>query len=110
MPGAKSQLSIDLSNVKRDIRCAVANGNEEEIEQLRSKRDTMQEQQDEVQEARRAARVNSHTTVEINRAISETSKATKEAVQDGTRYSEVFFQSVGGAGSSNDLFIHGDRR
>ena len=110
MPGAKSQLSNDLSNVKRDIRRAVAHGNEEEIDKLRSKRDTLQEQQDEVQEARRAARVNSHATAEQNRGIQATEQAakdTQEAVREATRHSEAYFAGLNGAGSSDDKILRG---
>ena len=109
MPGAKSQLSIELSNVRQALRRGCTCGanprhyTEDEITQMQSLRDSLQEQQDEVQEARRAARVNSHTTTEANRVI----EATKTAVQEGTRHSEAFFQEVGGAGSSNDLLIRG---
>ena len=105
MSGAKSQLSIDLSNVKRDITCGHTQAKvpkhftDAEMEQLYIKRDTLQAQQFEVQEARRAARVNDHTTSEVNRNI----EATKIAVHEGTRNAENFFAAIGGAGSSQDL-------
>ena len=134
MPG-RSQLSIDLSNAKQAYKRGCTIGakprqyNVEEMEAIRIKRDTLQEQQDEVQEARRAARVNSHTTVEIDRSIEATNKVTKETakavvnetkevvqkaatatqvvVQESTRHAEAYFQAVGGAGSSNDLLVQG---
>ena len=73
------------------------------MEQFQNKRNTLLEQQTEEKESRRAARVNSHTTLEIDRATN----LMVEAVQEGTRHSEAFFATVGGAGSSGDLMVQG---
>ena len=65
---------------------------------------------DEVQEERRAARVNSHTTAEQNRGIQATEQAakdTQEAVREATRHSEAYFAGLRGAGSSDDLLLQG---
>ena len=108
MPGkVKSQLSIELSNVRQAIKRGCTSGDNPraytnaEIEAFKQRRDTLLEQQAEEQEARRAARINSHITSVTDRATKET----KEAVQEGTRHSEAFFQIAGGAGSSNHLLI-----
>ena len=104
MPG-KSQLTIDLTNAKQAFRRGWTTGENprqytpEEMEAWRQKRDALQLEQEEAQDARRAARVNTHTTAEMNRGI--------QAVQEATRHSETFFQAIGGAGSSNDLLLQG---
>ena len=110
MPGkGRSQLSIQLSNVRQAIKRGCTSGDNPreytnaEREAFKQRRDALLEQQEEEQEARRVARINSHTTVEVDRGI----QATKEAVQEGSRHSEAFFQAVGGAGSSNDMLIQG---
>ena len=108
-----SQLSMDLSNIRRKVKRGHTDAKEprqytpEEMEQFQHTLQILLEKQTEEKEARRAARVNSHTTLEINRAIKETKEATKEAVQEGTRHSEAFFEAVGGAGSSGDLMVQG---
>ena len=105
--GTKNQLSINMSNVKRDIRRGCTQWMEPhqytdvEMERLRNRRDCLQDQQDEMHETRQAARVNSHTTLGIGRAITEA----KEAMQEGARDSKALYQAAGGAGSSGDLMV-----
>ena len=107
--GVRSELSVALCNVRADIKRGWTKGKEpreytqEEFAQLQDKLAKLKEQQIEEQEARRATRVNKHTSAEINRAI----LSNKEAVQEGTRHSESFFSAIGGAGSSNDLLVQG---
>ena len=73
-----SQTSRDLCVVREKIKRGYSECKEpreyteEEMEQFRNKRDHLVQQLVEEKEARRAARVNKHTTVEIDRAIQAT--------------------------------------
>ena len=114
MPKTRSQLSIDLSNVRQAIRRGkTTSGWEytpEQMQAFHDKRIQLEEQMEEVQEERRAARVNSHTTAEQNRGIQATEQAakdTQEAVREATRHSEAYFAGLCGAGSSDDLLLQG---
>ena len=111
-----SQLSKDLNVVRHKIKRGCTDAKEprqytdEEMEQFRNHRDSLLERQAEEKEARRAARVNSHTTVEMNRGIQATkdaAKDTQEVVREVTRHSEAYFAGIGGPGSSGDLILQG---
>ena len=104
--GLTSKLSTDIANLRRIVKRGQTEGKEprpytdEEKAKHNDRLQPLLDQQTEEKETRRAARVNTHTTGEADRVI----KATKEAVQESTRHSESFFEAIGGAGSSKDLF------
>ena len=73
------------------------------MEQIQNKRDYLLQQLAEEKEARCAARVNRHTTAEMDRAL----QSTTETVVECTRQAEGFFASISGAGSTTELQIQG---
>ena len=108
-----SQTSINLCAVRRKIKRGCSEAKEprpytdEEMQHFRNQRDDLLQQQEEEKEVRQAARINKHTTVEIDRAIQATKETVVETVVKNTRQSEDFFQDVGGSGSSTDLMARG---
>ena len=101
MPGYTSKTSYALRNINEQIKSGKtrsANPRElspEEITALKEQRDVLRNTLSIQAQERRIAKINSHTTVEANRVI--------QTVEDSTRDSKVFFQNVGGVGSSTDL-------
>ena len=100
--GSRSQLSIDLSNVRADMKRGCTRGTvprpftEDEVERLRKREKSIIRKQIEAKEAQRAARTNIHTTQEANRVI--------EQVQESGRSANLFFAAINGSGSSEELF------
>ena len=114
--GLTSKLSTDIANLRRKIKRGQTEGNnprdftDEEKQRDHEGLQLLVNQQTEEKEARRAARVNSHTTVEMNRGIQATkdaAKDTQEVVREVTRHSEAYFAGIGGPGSSGDLILQG---
>ena len=103
--GVTSPLSTELGNLRRKAKRGHTEGKpprlytDDELEWFAKREKEILAQQTEEKEARLSARMNEHTTKQIDRAI--------QASKEHTRHSETFFSAIGGAGSSNDLQIQG---
>ena len=107
MPGGpKSELSIKMSNVKRDINRGTTQGKHPrpytpaELEQQQDDYNTLLDQKIEERQNQQTGRINTHATKESDRVI--------VAFNEGNRDAANLFAAFGGAGSSSDLLLQAD--